>query len=89
MLSDSVQPAGLESDTLPSRAMNTSKKRVVVTAVGTDGIRDERSAQVQRILERLGRLQREHDEVSAEVKQLTDDIEKHPDLYGPATKQPH
>ena len=87
MLSDSVQPAELESDTLPSLAMKTSEKRVV-TALAADGNREERSAQVQRILDRLGRLQREHDEVSAEVKQLTDDIEKHPDLYGPATKQP-
>ena len=58
-------------------------------AFGAEGNRQERGTRVQQILERLGRLEREHDEISAEVKRLTDEIERSPNLYGPPTTSPN
>ena len=53
--------------------MQISQRRPlpVLTAEGNG---EERAAQIQHIQERLARLHRVHEQISAEVQQLTDDV---------------
>ena len=64
--------AASEFGTLPFNSMKTNQHRIpLITA---DGNGEERAAQVRHIQERLDRLHRVHEQITGEVKQLTDDV---------------
>jgi len=52
-----------------------------------EGNGEERAAQIQHIRERMARLHRVHEQISAEVKQLTNDVKtltQEPAAHAPA-----